>query len=220
MGCANTACPSCHGNSRDLCNRKCCFLVDAASKGESASERVKTSTCLSPDPCFRALLQARYHPRVFSTATIANMLSFPTASSLSLPYPYPQPSNLHAHIFMLILVKPHPTAGTPDEGGGVLELPPHHVGPLVQPQRQVAVAADPLQSNKRERRMLLKVHSWWGCRVTCRACDMLRMLLSPATPQQKPQGSCGCIGDSTAHSPQVVPPTFLPQQEGQTAIFW
>jgi len=31
-----------------------------------------------------------------------------------------------------------------DEGRGVLELPPHHVGPLVEPQRQVTVAADPL----------------------------------------------------------------------------
>lgn len=32
-----------------------------------------------------------------------------------------------------------------DEGRGVLELPAHHVGPLVQAQRQVAVAADPLR---------------------------------------------------------------------------
>ena len=32
-----------------------------------------------------------------------------------------------------------------DEGRGVLELPAHHVGPLVQPQGQVSVAPDPLQ---------------------------------------------------------------------------
>ena len=36
----------------------------------------------------------------------------------------------------------------PDEGRGVLELPAHHVGPLVQPQRQVAVAADPLRDER------------------------------------------------------------------------
>ena len=33
-----------------------------------------------------------------------------------------------------------------DEGRGLLELPAHHVGPLIQPQRQVAVAADPLRA--------------------------------------------------------------------------
>mmetsp|Transcript_6675 Transcript_6675/g.22987 ORF Transcript_6675/g.22987 Transcript_6675/m.22987 type:complete len:376 (-) Transcript_6675:559-1686(-) len=33
----------------------------------------------------------------------------------------------------------------PDEGGRVLELPPDHVAPLVQAQRQVAVAPDPVR---------------------------------------------------------------------------
>ena len=36
-----------------------------------------------------------------------------------------------------------------DEGRGVLELPAHHVGPLVQAQRQVPVAADPLRASRR-----------------------------------------------------------------------
>ena len=35
-----------------------------------------------------------------------------------------------------------------DEGRGVLELPAHHVRPLVEPQRQIPVAADPLRSSK------------------------------------------------------------------------
>lgn len=32
-----------------------------------------------------------------------------------------------------------------DEGRRVLEFPAHHIGPLVQPQRQVPVGPDPLQ---------------------------------------------------------------------------
>jgi len=32
-----------------------------------------------------------------------------------------------------------------DEGGGVAELPAHHVGPLIELQGQVPPAADPLQ---------------------------------------------------------------------------
>ena len=46
------------------------------------------------------------------------------------------PTPAHAHL-------PQELAAA-DEGRGVLELPAHHVGPLVQSQRQVAVAADPL----------------------------------------------------------------------------
>ena len=33
-----------------------------------------------------------------------------------------------------------------DEGGGVLELPPHHRGPLVQAEGKVTVAPNPLHS--------------------------------------------------------------------------
>lgn len=35
-----------------------------------------------------------------------------------------------------------------DERRGLLKLPAHHIGPLVQPQRQVAVAADPLRASQ------------------------------------------------------------------------
>ena len=42
-----------------------------------------------------------------------------------------------------------------DEGRRVLELPTDDIGPLVELERQVAVAADPLG--------VVRVHHLWGC---------------------------------------------------------
>ena len=44
-----------------------------------------------------------------------------------------------------VALLPEELAGA-DEGRGVLKLPAHHVCPLVQPQRQVPVAAYPLRA--------------------------------------------------------------------------
>ena len=80
---------------------------------------------------------------------------------------------------------PEKLAGA-DEGGGVLELPAHHVGPLVQPQRQVAVAANPLRSGLEaaDRREVSKQRSCSGGRP--------RWLQMCCTREQQDEPAGGC----------------------------
>ena len=99
-------------------------------------------------PCFFFLL-----PRCFPRFSRPLSLSLSLSSILSLSL-HSLSSHLPRKLLPAVLgLIPRPEGRVPllpeelaraDEGGGVLELPPDDVGPLVEPEGQVAPRADPV----------------------------------------------------------------------------